>query len=223
MKGRPIMVEYQGEPRCLEEISSLLGVPGPTLYARYAAGRRGAELFAPVDTSKKFDASQIPTSDAHADTAYLARFPLGSERPTVVSIDGKCVRLPDYNKRRASVVSREARSWWFDATRSSVGRPLCPPGAAAIAKTEPQAIAAAMAVMAQYKQAIRDRKKTMNITARDYRARAEQHRPGGEGIAAAVRDLACRGLKPRDIASALGVHIDVVLMALRDLRTDAHM
>lgn len=57
----------------------------------------------------------------------------------------------------------------------------------------------------------------MSLTAAEYRARAEQHRPCAQDMAAAVRELARQGLKPRDIASALAVHIEVVLMSLRDL------
>jgi hypothetical protein len=63
----------------------------------------------------------------------------------------------------------------------------------------------------------------MDITTREYRTRAEQYRPGPEGVSAAVRDLADRGLKPPDIASAIGVHIDIVLMALRDPPANPHM
>jgi hypothetical protein len=53
MKGRPIIVEYQGEPRCLSEVGRLIGVAPRTMVYRYAAGKRGAALFAPVDERMK--------------------------------------------------------------------------------------------------------------------------------------------------------------------------
>jgi hypothetical protein len=160
MKGRPIIVEYQGEPRSLAEIGSVIGVPRTTLTSRYAAGKRGADLFAPLNESKKFDAGELPPTDADHDDVYLARFPLGSEKPTVTAIDSRSVQLRDHNKRRASIVSREARAWWFDATRTSLGRQLCPPGAAAIGFTSAEAIAAAMRLMSQYQRAVRCGTKT---------------------------------------------------------------
>lgn len=49
MRGRPTLVEYQGEPRSLSEVGRLIGVSSRTMANRYKAGKRGAELFAPRD------------------------------------------------------------------------------------------------------------------------------------------------------------------------------
>lgn len=53
MKGRPIIIEYRGEPRSLSEIGRLIGVAPRTMVSRYHAGKRGAELFAPPDARMK--------------------------------------------------------------------------------------------------------------------------------------------------------------------------
>lgn len=49
VKGRPILLEYQGEPRSLSEIGRLIGVAARTMVSRYDAGKRGEALFAPPD------------------------------------------------------------------------------------------------------------------------------------------------------------------------------
>lgn len=53
MKGRPILVEYNGQPRSLREVGRLIGVSPRAMANRYEAGKRGAELFAPVDERMK--------------------------------------------------------------------------------------------------------------------------------------------------------------------------
>lgn len=84
---------------------------------------------------------------------YMARIELGSASPRVTRVSAESLRVPDYNKPRARVVPRETRAWWFTATRTALGEQLCPPGAAAIGRTETEAIAAAMRVMSQYQAA----------------------------------------------------------------------
>lgn len=53
MKGRPILVEYNGQPRSLREVGRLIGVSPRAMsnrYARYAAGKCDeSALFAPLD------------------------------------------------------------------------------------------------------------------------------------------------------------------------------
>lgn len=53
MRGRPILVEYQGKPRSLREVGRLIGVSPRAMvdrYARYLAGKIDeAALFAPRD------------------------------------------------------------------------------------------------------------------------------------------------------------------------------
>lgn len=50
----------------------------------------------------------------------------------------------------------------------------------------------------------------------NYAELAQQHKPKDpSALAQEVRRLSAEGLKPRDIASHLGLHIDLVLMALR--------
>lgn len=53
------------------------------------------------------------------------------------------------------------------------------------------------------------------LTAREYAARAELHRPADpDAIAAEIRRLAATGLLPRDIALSLRLHVDAVHAAL---------
>lgn len=85
---------------------------------------------------------------------YLARIELGG-RPKVFTVSGESLRVPDYNKPRARVIPRSPKAWMFKAERTSLGRHLCPPGAAAIDFTEDGAIAAAMKMLAQYERARR--------------------------------------------------------------------
>lgn len=154
MKGRPIIIEYEGEPRSLAEIGGMIGVPSRTLTWRYAAGKRGEDLFAPVDESRKLLPERVQRAAAGGEDRFLARLLLGSERPSVVRVVGDSVRMSDYHKRRARVVPRESRAWWFDAKRTALGEQLCPPGAAAIGRTPTEAIAAAMSLMSLYQQAM---------------------------------------------------------------------
>lgn len=49
MKGRPILVEYDGQPRSLREVGRLIGVSPRAMANRWAAGKRGEQLFAPAD------------------------------------------------------------------------------------------------------------------------------------------------------------------------------
>jgi len=49
MRGRPILVEYQGESRSLSEVGRLIGVSPRAMINRYKAGKRGDDLFAPRD------------------------------------------------------------------------------------------------------------------------------------------------------------------------------
>ena len=52
----------------------------------------------------------------------------------------------------------------------------------------------------------------------DYARLSQLHRPTDPGaFAAEIRRLNAEGLKPRDIASHLGMQIDVVLTALREV------
>lgn len=53
MKGRPILVEFRGEPMSLREVGRLIGVSARAMANRYEAGKRGAELFAPADKRKR--------------------------------------------------------------------------------------------------------------------------------------------------------------------------
>lgn len=54
----------------------------------------------------------------------------------------------------------------------------------------------------------------------DYRLLAQRHRPADpSAIGAEIRRQASQGLKPRDIASALGVHIDIVLRELHQVNS----
>lgn len=54
----------------------------------------------------------------------------------------------------------------------------------------------------------------------DYTKLAQRHRPADpEAIGAEIRRQAAQGLKPRDIASAIGVHIDIVLRELRQVNS----
>lgn len=53
MKGRPIMVQYMGASRSLSEIGRSIGVHPRTMASRYASGKRGKALFAPVDERVK--------------------------------------------------------------------------------------------------------------------------------------------------------------------------
>lgn len=53
MKGRPILVEYNGQSRSLREVGRLIGVSPRAMADRWAAGKRGDELFAPADEGSK--------------------------------------------------------------------------------------------------------------------------------------------------------------------------
>lgn len=57
MKGRPILLHYNGAPRSLREIGRLIGVSPRAMsnrYARYVAGKiEEAALFAPCDERMK--------------------------------------------------------------------------------------------------------------------------------------------------------------------------
>jgi hypothetical protein len=53
VKGRAILVEYDGEPRSLREIGLLIGVHPRTMVYRYHRGKRGPALFAPPDEKCK--------------------------------------------------------------------------------------------------------------------------------------------------------------------------
>lgn len=61
-----------------------------------------------------------------------------------------------------------------------------------------------------------NRHRTVIGGALDYRKLAELHRPADPS--AEIRNLHSEGLKPRDIASHLGVHIDIVLRALGQVK-----
>ena len=55
--------------------------------------------------------------------------------------------------------------------------------------------------------------------AADYRKRAEVHKPrSNDALTPEIERLREQGLKPRDIAAALGVHIGVVLAVFRTSR-----
>lgn len=83
---------------------------------------------------------------------FLARVELGGQ-PKVFPVSGESLRVPDYNKPRARVIPRKPKAWMFNAERTSLGRHLCPPGAAAIDTTEAAAIAAALTLLAKYEAA----------------------------------------------------------------------
>lgn len=54
----------------------------------------------------------------------------------------------------------------------------------------------------------------------DYAKLAQHHRPADPAaLAGEIRRQASQGLKPRDIASAIGVHIDIVLRELRQVNS----
>lgn len=54
------------------------------------------------------------------------------------------------------------------------------------------------------------------MTAQEYQQRAQQHRPDDQAaLVVEIRRLTGEGLKPRDIAAALNLHISFVLLALR--------
>jgi hypothetical protein len=62
----------------------------------------------------------------------------------------------------------------------------------------------------------------MSLRTLDYLNRAEQYRPTDtEAIAGEIRRLAAANLKPRDISQALGLHIQSVFDALRDVAQGA--
>lgn len=91
---------------------------------------------------------------AAVETLYLARCELGREC-TVVPIDPASVRLPDYNKPRATIIERKPRAWLFDARRSSLGELLCSPGAAAWGRTPEEAKQAASDLLRQNAAALK--------------------------------------------------------------------
>jgi hypothetical protein len=99
---------------------------------------------------------------------FLARCELGKEC-TVVVIDSASVRVPDYNKPRATVIERKPRAWLFDARRTSLGVMLCMPGAAAWAYTADEAKAMASALLRQHTAEI---KAQMRFAAQYQQARA---------------------------------------------------
>lgn len=53
MKGRPILVEYQNEPRSLSEIGRLIGVSPRAMNNRWHKGKRPPEIFAPCNERMK--------------------------------------------------------------------------------------------------------------------------------------------------------------------------
>lgn len=56
----------------------------------------------------------------------------------------------------------------------------------------------------------------MSIAGHDYRRLAELHRPQDQnGLRLAARDLACQGLRERDIAAALGLSPAAVTALLK--------
>jgi hypothetical protein len=52
MKGRPILVEFEGKSRSLSEVGRLIGVSPRAMADRWNSGRRGNALFAPPDQRK---------------------------------------------------------------------------------------------------------------------------------------------------------------------------
>lgn len=84
-------------------------------------------------------------------TLYLARCEIGGT-PHVFAIDAQGVCLPSPDKSRARMITLKSKRWRFEATRSGLERHLCNPGAAAVARTPEQALAAVLAILASLEQ-----------------------------------------------------------------------
>ncbi len=91
---------------------------------------------------------------------YLARIEEGKVA-AIYQVDDRQVRMPNAGreKPRATIETRRSKAWIFKSDRSALVAKLAKPGAAAIARTEPAAIAAAMRMYAQYMQSTRGRKR----------------------------------------------------------------
>lgn len=86
---------------------------------------------------------------------YLARVEEGKVA-AVYQVDDRQVRMPNAGreKARAKVTTKRPRAWIFKANRSAVVAKLSNPGVAALARSEPAAIEAAMKLYSEYMQAV---------------------------------------------------------------------